>query len=179
LILVTYAGVGALSRLPERGCRGRNFAIINRLIIFEQVKEAFEKVFDGEMELIYEISHNLVQKEPHPEFGEVWVHRKGATRAFRRASGARRDDVEETGHPVLIPGSNKDWSYVLRPEAGAVRSGYSVNHGAGRRMSRGEAGRTLNQRKIDDEYAAAGILVNVDGRVPIDEAAPCYSRRPK
>jgi len=41
-------------------------------------------------------------------------------------------------------------------------------------MSRGEAGRTLNQRKVDDEYAAAGILVNVDGRVPIDEAAPCY-----
>ena len=41
-------------------------------------------------------------------------------------------------------------------------------------MSRGEAGRTLNQRKIDDEYAEAGILVNVDGRVPIDEAAPCY-----
>jgi tRNA-splicing ligase RtcB len=81
---------------------------------------------------------------------------------------------QETGHPVLIPGSNKDWSYVLRPAAGAVSSGYSVNHGAGRRMSRGEAGRTLNQRKIDDEYAAAGILVNLDGRVPIDEAAPCY-----
>ena len=81
---------------------------------------------------------------------------------------------EDTGHPVLIPGSNKDWSYVLRPAAGAVKSGYSVNHGAGRRMSRGEASRSLSQRKIDDEYAAAGILVNVDGHVPIDEAAPCY-----
>ena len=77
---------------------------------------------------------------------------------------------------MLIPGSNKDWSYVLRPEASAVKSGYSVNHGAGRRISRGEASRSLSQRKIDDEYAAAGILVNVDGRVPIDEAAPCYKR---
>ena len=154
---------------------GGNFAILNRLIIFEQVKEAFEKVFGGEMELIYEISHNLVQKEWHPEFGEVWVHRKGATRAFPAGHPALAGTIwEETGHPVLIPGSNKDWSYVLRPQAGAVRSGYSVNHGAGRRMSRGEAGRTLNQRKVDDEYAAAGILVNVDGRVPIDEAAPCY-----
>jgi tRNA-splicing ligase RtcB len=76
----------------------------------------------------------------------------------------------------LIPGSNKDWSYVLRPAPGAVSSGYSVNHGAGRRLSRGEASRSLNQRKIDDEYAAAGILVNLDGRVPIDEAAPCYKR---
>jgi len=154
---------------------GGNFAIINRLIIFEQVAEAFEKVFGSEMELIYEISHNLVQKEWHPEFGEVWVHRKGATRAFPAGHPALAGTMwEADGHPVLIPGSNKDWSYVLRPAAGAVKSGYSVNHGAGRRMSRGEAGRTLNQRKIDDEYAAAGILVNVDGRVPIDEAAPCY-----
>ena len=81
---------------------------------------------------------------------------------------------EEVGHPVLIPGSNKDWSYVLRPERAAVNSGYSVNHGAGRRMSRGEAARSLDQRQIDREYAEAGILVNTDGRVPIDEAAPCY-----
>ena len=154
---------------------GGNFAIINRLIIFEQVAEAFAKVFDSELELIYEISHNLVQKERHPEFGEVWVHRKGATRAFPARHPALEGTMwEDTGHPVLIPGSNKDWSYVLRPEAGAVRSAYSVNHGAGRRMSRGEAGRTLNQRKIDDEYAAAGILVNVDGHVPIDESALCY-----
>jgi tRNA-splicing ligase RtcB (3'-phosphate/5'-hydroxy nucleic acid ligase) len=154
---------------------GGNFAIINRLIIFEQVAEAFETVFGGEMELIYEISHNLVQKEWNPEFGEVWVHRKGATRAFPAGHPALEGTMwEGSGHPVLIPGSNKDWSYVLRPEAGAVKSGYSVNHGAGRRLSRAEAGRTLNQRAIDDEYAAAGILVNVDGHVPIDEAAPCY-----
>jgi tRNA-splicing ligase RtcB len=154
---------------------GGNFAIINRLIIFEQIAEAFAEVFGGELELIYEISHNLVQKEFHPEFGEVWVHRKGATRAFPAGHPSLQGSIwEESGHPVLIPGSNKDWSYVLRPEPGAVRSGYSVNHGAGRRMSRGEASRSLNQRAIDAEYRAAGIQVNQDGRVPIDEAAPCY-----
>jgi tRNA-splicing ligase RtcB len=49
-----------------------------------------------------------------------------------------------------------------------------VNHGAGRRLSRGEATRTLSQRAIDDEYKAAGILVNTNGRVPLDEAAPAY-----
>ena len=49
-----------------------------------------------------------------------------------------------------------------------------MNHGAGRRMSRREATRTLSQRQIDDEYAVAGILVNTDGHVPLDEAAPCY-----
>jgi tRNA-splicing ligase RtcB len=154
---------------------GGNYAIINRLIIFEQIAEAFSEVFGGALELIYEISHNLVQKEWHPEFGAVWVHRKGATRAFPAGHPALAGTIwEESGHPVLIPGSNKDWSYILRPAAGAVDSGFSVNHGAGRRMSRGEANRNLNQRDIDKEYAEAGILVNTDGRVPIDEAAPCY-----
>ena len=154
---------------------GGNYAIINRLILFEQVAEAFRKVFRGELELIYEISHNLVQKEWHPEFGEVWVHRKGATRAFPAGHPALAGTMwEQTGHPVLIPGSNKDWSYILRPAAGAVRSGFSVNHGAGRRLSRGEASRSLSQSQIDREYREAGILVNTDGRVPLDEAAPCY-----
>jgi tRNA-splicing ligase RtcB len=154
---------------------GGNYAILNRLVIFEQVSDAFREVFGEELELIYEISHNLVQKEWHPDFGEVWVHRKGATRAFPAGHPALKGTHwEATGHPVLIPGSNKDWSYILRPLAGAVNSGYSVNHGAGRRLSRGEANRTLSQRQIDDEYAEAGILVNTDGRVPLDEAAPAY-----
>ncbi len=154
---------------------GGNFAIINRLIIFEQIAEAFRKVFRGRLELIYEISHNLVQKEWHPELGTVWVHRKGATRAFPAGHPALEGTMwEHTGHPVLIPGSNKDWSYILRPAEGAVRSGYSVNHGAGRRLSRGEATRSLSQSKIDKEYREAGVLVNTDGRVPLDEAAPCY-----
>ena len=34
--------------------------------------------------------------------------------------------------------------------------------------------RTLSQRQINEEYAAAGILVNADGNVPLDEASPCY-----
>ncbi len=154
---------------------GGNYAILNRLIIFEQVAEAFRETFNADLELIYEISHNLVQKEWHPEFGDVWVHRKGATRAFPAGYPLLRGTMwEDTGHPILIPGSNKDFSYILRPLPGAVKSGFSVNHGAGRRMSRSQATRTLSQRKIDDEYAEAGILVNTNGHVPIDESAQCY-----
>jgi len=154
---------------------GGNYAILNRLIIFEQVAEAFRETFDADLELIYEISHNLVQKEWHPDFGDVWVHRKGATRAFPAGYPLLRGTIwEDTGHPVLIPGSNKDFSYILRPLPGAVKSGFSVNHGAGRRLSRSQAARTLSQRQVDDEYAEAGILVNTDGRVPIDESAECY-----
>lgn len=152
-----------------------NYAILNRLIIFEQVAEAFRETFHSDLELIYEISHNLEQKEWHPDFGDVWVHRKGATRAFPAGYPLLKGTAwEDTGHPVLIPGSNKDFSYILRPLPDAVKSGYSVNHGAGRRLSRSQAAKTLSQRKIDDEYAEAGILVNVDGHVPIDESAACY-----
>jgi tRNA-splicing ligase RtcB len=154
---------------------GGNYAILNRLVIFEQVAEAFREVFGAELELVYEISHNLVQREEHPEFGDAWVHRKGATRAFPAGHPALAGTQwETTGHPVLIPGSNKDWSYILRPLEGAVKSGYSVNHGAGRRLSRSAANRELSQRAIDDEYREAGIVVNTDGRVPLDEAAPAY-----
>lgn len=156
---------------------GGNFAILNRLIIFEQIAEAFRKVFKEDLELVYEISHNLVQAEEHPELGEVWVHRKGATRAFPGGHPALEGSPwAVTGHPVLIPGSNRDYSYILRPEPGAVKSAYSVNHGAGRRMSRGEAKRLLDQRKVDEQYRRDDILVNLDGRVPLDESAQCYKR---
>jgi len=154
---------------------GGNFAIVNRLVIYEQLARAFADVFHAELELVYEISHNLAQLEPHPEYGDVWVHRKGATRAFPAGhpllEGTR---WAATGHPVLIPGSNRDRSFVLRPAAGAVRALYSVNHGAGRRMSRHAALRELNRQAIEDDYREAGILVNTDGRVPIDEAGPAY-----
>jgi tRNA-splicing ligase RtcB (3'-phosphate/5'-hydroxy nucleic acid ligase) len=154
---------------------GGNFAILNRLVIYEQIAEAFREVFHADLDLIYEISHNLVQREWHPEFGDVLVHRKGATRAFPAGHPGLKGTIwEETGHPVLIPGSNMDFSFILRPKAQAAASGYSVNHGAGRRLSRGEAARSLVQSTIDKEYREAGILVNLDGRVPIDEAAPCY-----
>jgi tRNA-splicing ligase RtcB (3'-phosphate/5'-hydroxy nucleic acid ligase) len=154
---------------------GGNYAILNRLIIYEQVAEAFREVFGAELDLIYEISHNLVQREWRPDFGEVWVHRKGATRAFPAGHPALVGTMwEREGHPVLIPGSNKDTSYILRPLPGAVKSAYSVNHGAGRRMSRSEAARTLSQEQINAEYCAAGIPINLAASVPIDEAAPCY-----
>jgi len=154
---------------------GGNFAIINRLAIFEQVAKAFKTVFDAELTLVYEISHNLVQRETHPGFGDVWVHRKGATRAFPAGHPALGGTQwESTGHPVLIPGSNMDYSFILRPREGAVKSAYSVNHGAGRRMSRTTAEKSLDRADMNRRYREAGILVNSDGKVPIDESAPCY-----
>ena len=154
---------------------GANFAIVNRLVLFKAVAEAFEEVFHDRLEIIYEISHNLVQRESHPEFGEVLVHRKGATRAFPGGHPALVGTKWETsGHPILIPGSNFDRSYILRALPGAVNSAYSVNHGSGRRLARTWARKHLNVRQIEKEYRTAGILVNLDNRVPIDESGPCY-----
>lgn len=152
-----------------------NFAIVNRLVLYKAVAEAFEEVFHAQLDVIYEISHNLVQRETHPEFGEVFVHRKGATRAFPAGHPALAGTKwEPTGHPILIPGSNFDRSYILRALPAAVNSAYSVNHGSGRRLSRTWAREHLNARQIEKDYRTAGILVNLDNRVPIDESGPCY-----
>jgi tRNA-splicing ligase RtcB len=154
---------------------GANFAIVNRFAMFEQIALAFEDVFKQPLSLVYEISHNLVQRELSPEFGWVHVHRKGATRAFP----AGHDFLKGTpwahaGHPILIPGSNHDASFILRATPTASVSGYSVNHGAGRRMSRGAARKLLNQAEVNAEYKQAGIVVNTDRVVPIDESKDVY-----
>ena len=148
---------------------GGNFAIVNRLAMFEQIAMAFEEVFGRPLSLVYEISHNLVQREHHPEFGWVHVHRKGATRAFP----AGYDDPQ-AGHPILIPGSNRDSSFILRAADQAHLSGYSVNHGSGRRMSRTAARKGLKQDEVNAAYREAGIVVNTDGVVPIDESKDAY-----
>jgi tRNA-splicing ligase RtcB (3'-phosphate/5'-hydroxy nucleic acid ligase) len=154
---------------------GANFAIVNRFAMFEQIALAFKEVFHQPLALVYEISHNLVQRELSPEFGWVHVHRKGATRAFPGGHDFLKGTVwEHDGHPILIPGSNHDASFILRATPAASVSGYSVNHGAGRRMSRGAARRTLKQHDVDDDYRTAGIVVNLDGSVPIDESRDVY-----
>ncbi len=156
---------------------GGNFAIANRLLIGREVGAAFADAFGSEAELVYEISHNLVQEESHPDLfpRPVWVHRKGATRALPAGhpmlAGTR---WAQTGHPVLIPGSMGDTSFVLRPLPGASRSLYSVNHGCGRRKSRSAARRDITQREADTRMRELGVLVNAGGHVPVDESPDCY-----
>jgi tRNA-splicing ligase RtcB len=156
---------------------GGNYAIANRLLIGRAVAGAFAETFGAEAEMVYEISHNLVQEEHHPDLFRhpVWVHRKGATRALPAGhpmlAGTR---WEETGHPVLIPGSMGDASYLLFPLPGAARSLYSVNHGAGRRKSRTAARREISQGEADRRMRELGVLVNAGGRVPVDESPACY-----
>jgi tRNA-splicing ligase RtcB len=156
---------------------GGNFAIANRLLIGRAVQGAFEEAFGGAAEMVYEISHNLVQEEHHPDLVDepVWVHRKGATRALPAGhpmlAGTR---WETTGHPVIIPGSMGDFSYVLRPLPGAAKALYSVNHGAGRRKSRMGARREISQAEANRRMRDLGVMVNAGGPVPVDESPECY-----
>lgn len=146
-----------------------NFAIANRLLIGEAVAAALEDVFGATAEIYYEISHNLIQKE-----NGKFVARKGATRAFPGGHPSLKGTVwEHTGHPILIPGSMETGSAILFATPEADKSIYSVNHGSGRRLSRGEAKRVLDQKKTDARMAQADILLNTR-QTPIDESGPCY-----
>jgi tRNA-splicing ligase RtcB (3'-phosphate/5'-hydroxy nucleic acid ligase) len=154
---------------------GGNFAIANRLYIWEQIRIAFRRVFNQEPELVYEISHNLAQQETLPDGRDAWVHRKGATRAFPAGHPALKGTKwETTGHPVLIPGSMGDTSYVLMPRPGAEKALYSVNHGCGRRMSRGEARQKLTQSGVNRQMKSLNVMVNAGRDVPIDESPDVY-----
>ena len=154
---------------------GANFAIANRLLIMEEVSKAFRRVFSQEPELLYEISHNLAQEEPQPDGSKRWVHRKGATRALPAGHellhGTR---WEKTGHPILIPGSMGDTSYILYAEPGAEKSLFSVNHGCGRRLSRKAAKNQFTQSGVNKQMRELNVMVNAGGDVPIDESPGCY-----
>jgi tRNA-splicing ligase RtcB len=153
---------------------GANFATVNHLLINALILEAFQEVIPGTQgALVYFISHNIARKEIVDD-KEAWVHRKGATRAFPAGHFALRDTpFAETGHPILLPGNPVAGSVVMVAEAGAAKSCYSVNHGAGRQMGRKAAIRELDQGRIDNEFAAADILTNC--RIyPRDEAPAAY-----
>lgn len=155
---------------------GGNFAIANRLLIWQSVGDVFEKVFGQEPEFVYEISHNLVQEEDAPTLGgKAWIHRKGATRAFPAGHPMLKGTKwAKTGHPILIPGSMGDTSYILYAEEGAANSLYSVNHGCGRRLSRSAAKKEFSQKEVNAQMKKLNVMVNAGGNVPIDESPNCY-----
>ena len=167
-----------------------NFAVANRHRIVEGVRGATQEVFNTDLEVYYEISHNLVQEEtlvlPDGSTKRGFVHRKGATRAFPAGHPDLKDTVwEETGHPCLIPGSMYEGAAILFPQEGAYKSACSVNHGSGRVLGRGEAKRRLShkQHRIDEEMRTVKRVfdgVTIEGivgnhkKTPLDECGHVY-----
>ena len=115
-----------------------NFAYVNRQIMTASVRANLRYYFPGiELPTIYDIPHNMAKPEMH-DGHELWVHRKGATRAFP-ASRMEGTVYSRLGQPVLIPGSMGTASYVLLGIESSAESLHSVNHGAGRVLSRSAA----------------------------------------
>lgn len=153
---------------------GANFATVNHLLINALVLEAFRQVFPGVAgELVYFISHNIARQEILDN-KQVWVHRKGATRAFpARHHALKETPFYETGHPILLPGDPQRGSAVMVADEGAVKSCYSVNHGAGRLLGRKQAIRQLDQKTVDQSFDDKDILTNCR-QYPKDEAPAAY-----
>lgn len=153
---------------------GANFATVNHMLINALVLEAFQEVIPGTTgRLVYFISHNIAREEIVGN-RKAWVHRKGATRAFPGGHPALKGTpFEQTGHPILLPGNPQNGSSVMVADAGAKLSCYSVNHGAGRCMSRTAAHKTLNQKSIDKSFDDQDILTNCR-EYPRDEAPAAY-----
>ena len=144
-----------------------NFAWCNRQLLMWETRQAFETVFGGSweslgMELVYDVAHNIAKPEKHRIDGEtkaVWVHRKGATRAFPPHHPELPAEYREIGQPVLIPGDMGRASWVLAGQPTAMEKTFgSACHGAGRMMSRHAAVRASKGRRIDEELQQKGVL---------------------
>jgi len=145
------------------------------------VRQVFHEVFgkrlpQPRLPLLYDVSHNTCKLEEHRVDGAVrrlYVHRKGATRAFGPGHDSLPEALREAGQPVLIGGSMGTGSYVLAGTAASeARSFASACHGAGRAMSRHQALRTWQGRQVTDELAERGILIRSPSSRGVAEEAP-------
>jgi tRNA-splicing ligase RtcB (3'-phosphate/5'-hydroxy nucleic acid ligase) len=154
-----------------------NYAWANRHIIAHWTREVFEKYFpDGKLDLVYDVAHNVAKIEEHDVDGvrqRLYVHRKGATRAFGPSRSEVPDVYRDVGQPVLIPGSMGTSSYVLCGKDRALEVTFgSACHGAGRIMSRSQAKRTFAGQDIKAALSAQGIKVKATHPAMLAEEAP-------
>lgn len=158
-------------------CCAANFAWANRHKIAAQSMDAFKRIFpNAQFQTVYDVAHNIAKKEIHTIDGqerELMVHRKGATRAFPPGHSDLPEVYQQSGQPILIPGSMGTASYVLvgTQEAMAVSFG-STAHGAGRVLSRFAAKRKFDGEQIRDEMAGNDIHLKVRNVKGVADEAP-------
>lgn len=154
-----------------------NCALANRQILTHLVREVFAGILpQAKLSLLYDVSHNTCKAEEHVIDGrsrELYVHRKGATRAFPPGHQDVPEALRTAGQPVLIGGSMGTASYVLAGTAESESRAFSsACHGAGRAMSRHQASRTWSGREVVDSLAARGILIRSPSQRGVSEEAP-------
>ncbi|NMB85384.1 MAG: RtcB family protein [Methanothrix sp.] len=154
-----------------------NYAWANRHIIAHWTREVFEKYFPGSsLDLVYDVAHNVAKIEEHDVDGRrerLYVHRKGATRAFGPSRSEVPDAYRNVGQPVLIPGSMGTPSYVLCGNDQALDLTFgSACHGAGRVMSRSQATRMFAGKDVKAALSRDGIVVKATSPGMLAEEAP-------
>ena len=157
-----------------------NFAFTNRHVMALLVRRCFNRMFGPTpLKLVYDVAHNMAKLETHSG-RQLWVHRKGATRAFGPQRMAETI-FAKTGQPIIIPGPMGTASFLLVGTGKSEESLCSVNHGAGRVMSRTAAlgkirrGRVITPASITDEQfkrSMEGIKLITGNRSKIKEEAP-------
>lgn len=153
-----------------------NCALANRQIITHLVRGVFARRLSCELPLLFDVSHNTCKLETHAVDGvprRLFVHRKGATRAFGPGHADLQPEFATTGQPVLIGGSMGTESWILAGmDEGEDLSFSSACHGAGRSMSRHQALRRWHGRALIDELARRGIVVRSPSIRGVAEEAP-------
>ncbi len=145
-----------------------NFAFANRQTLASAVEEAT----GCDTRLIYDVSHNIAKFEYYDDKKRL-VHRKGATRAFPPKHPALSSELFDLGQPAIIPGTMGTGSYVVLGTDKLKRAYYSVNHGAGRQMSRKQAKKSITKKQF--RQAMSGIELNSPGvNKVIDESPQAY-----
>jgi tRNA-splicing ligase RtcB len=158
-------------------CAGINCALANRQVLTHLTREAFAKLFSkAELTLLYDVSHNTCKVEEHEIDGKrkkLYVHRKGATRAFGPGHPSLPEDLKPVGQPVLIGGTMGTASYILAgTEEGMNIAFGSCCHGAGRAMSRSAATKRWHGKDVVMHLAQKGILIRGSSMRGIAEEAP-------
>jgi tRNA-splicing ligase RtcB len=154
-----------------------NCALANRQILTHLTREVFQAVLPGSrLNLLYDVSHNTCKVEAHLVDGgrrSLFVHRKGATRAFPPGHPELPLALYAAGQPVLIGGSMGTASYVLAGTQRSMSEAFgSACHGAGRSMSRHAATRQWAGRKVVDDLAGRGIFIRSPSLRGVAEEAP-------
>ena len=179
---LSYAKIGSKEAddyLDAMGC-AVNYAFANRQIITNSIRKSFEEIFNKSadalgMEILYDVAHNIAKLEEHifeNKKVKVYVHRKGATRAFAKGREEIPKKYRSIGQPVLIPGSMGTASYVLAGLDGAMNETFgSTCHGSGRVMSRHQAVREIPASKTFGSLESKNIEIRVRTKKLISEEA--------
>jgi tRNA-splicing ligase RtcB len=158
-----------------------NFAWCNRQLLMHQAREVFARVLgqswqEMQMNLVYDVCHNIAKFEEHTVGNRrkrVWVHRKGATRAYPPGHPEIPSLYQKIGQPVIIPGDMGRASWVLVGQADSMAKTFGTTcHGAGRAMSRTAAVKEAAGRRIDKELEAKGIIARAQSWKGLAEEQP-------